>query len=119
VHGLLGHEGRPPSELLAIGSGELEKYVSVTHSRSEVSTVVPSKGGFEFTRSGNANAFARKVLLATGLIDEVPNLAGIDALYGRSVHHCRNWQWQLGLAGLTSASGPERTFRPVSNEGHF
>jgi thioredoxin reductase len=31
---------------------------------------------------------ARKVLLTTGLIDEVPRLQGIERLYGRSVHHC-------------------------------
>ena len=31
---------------------------------------------------------ARKVLLATGLIDEVPRLKGIEKLYGKSVHHC-------------------------------
>jgi len=31
---------------------------------------------------------ARKVLLTTGLIDEVPRLEGIERLYGRSVHHC-------------------------------
>ena len=31
---------------------------------------------------------ARKVLLTTGLIDEVPRLVGIEPLYGRSVHHC-------------------------------
>ena len=36
IHGLLGHEGCPPSELLAIGTRELKNYASVTHSRSEV-----------------------------------------------------------------------------------
>ena len=30
----------------------------------------------------------RKVLLATGLVDEVPQLKGIEKLYGKSVHHC-------------------------------
>ena len=88
IHGLLGHEGRAPSELLAIGSRELEKYASVKHIRSEVLTVVPSNGGFEFTHSDSGQGFARKLLLATGLVDEVPDLAGIDGLYGRSVHHC-------------------------------
>jgi len=35
-----------------------------------------------------AKGFARKVLLATGLVDELPDLKGIEALYGQSVHHC-------------------------------
>jgi thioredoxin reductase len=85
IHGLLGHEGCSPSELLAIGSRELK---SVKHVRSEVSTIVPSKGGFEFTHSDGGKGFTRKVLLATGLVDEVPDLEGIEALYGQSVHHC-------------------------------
>jgi thioredoxin reductase len=38
IHGLLGHEGCSPSELLAIGSRELKKYASVKHVQSEVST---------------------------------------------------------------------------------
>ena len=88
IHALLGHEGCPPSELLAIGTRELKNYAAVTHSRSEVLTIVSSKGGFEFTSSERGKGFARKVLLATGLVDEVPLLSGIEALYGRSVHHC-------------------------------
>ena len=88
IHGLLGHDGRAPSKLLTIGSRELEKYASVKHIRSDVATIMPSNGGFEFTHSDSGQGFARKVLLATGLVDEVPDLAGIDGLYGRSVHHC-------------------------------
>ena len=87
IHGLLGHEGRSPSELLTIGSKELTKYASVTHARLEVSAIAPFKGGFTFTHL-DGKGFARKVLLATGLVDEVPDLVGVDALYGRSVHHC-------------------------------
>ena len=87
IHGLLGHEGRPPSELLTIGSKELKKYASVTHARLEVSAIAPFNGGFTFTHL-DGKGFARKVLLATGLVDEVPDLVGVDALYGRSVHHC-------------------------------
>ena len=88
IHAFLGHEGCPPSELLAIGTRELKNYAAVTHSCSEVLTIVSSKGGFEFTSSERGKGFARKVLLATGLVDEVPLLSGIEALYGRSVHHC-------------------------------
>jgi len=88
IHGLLGHEGCSPSELLEIGAKELEKYATVAHTHAEVSAIMPSNGGFRFTCTGTAPGSARKVLLATGLVDEVPNLAGIGALYGRSVHHC-------------------------------
>ena len=45
IHGLLGHEGRPPSELLTIGSKELKKYAAVTHARLEVLTIAPFMEG--------------------------------------------------------------------------
>ena len=39
----------------------------------------------------------RKLLLATGVVDELPDLEGLDALYGTSVHHCPYcdaWEWR-------------------------
>ena len=40
---------------------------------------------------------ARKLLLATGVVDEIPALEGIEPLYGRSVFHCPycdGWEWR-------------------------
>ena len=44
--------------------------------------------GFEFDCADGTTGAASKILLATGMVDELPELAGIQALYGVSVHHC-------------------------------
>jgi len=53
-----------------------------------VEGITPAAEGFEFVcRDGTAGR-AAKVLLASGLVDELPDVAGIQPLYGISVHHC-------------------------------
>lgn len=88
VHCLLGHEGTPPDRLLAKGRSELERYATVKLHAGLVSAIVPSGGRFSVACADGGAVTARKILLATGLTDEIPRIDGIDRLYGRSVHHC-------------------------------
>jgi thioredoxin reductase len=88
VHCLLGHEGMSPSDLLARGRLELEQYPTVTPRGDRVTEITPSGNQFSVACADGFTAMARKVLLTTGLIDELPRLEGIERLYGRSVHHC-------------------------------
>jgi thioredoxin reductase len=88
VHCLLGHEGMPPAALLEKGRTELERYPSVKANLDMVTAITPEDGGFVVECASGAAVAARKVLLATGLTDDVPQIEGIDRLYGRSVHHC-------------------------------
>ena len=88
IHGLLGREGRSPSHFLDEAREELSRYKSVSVRGTRVTAIVPAGEGFEFRLCGRHDGSASKVLLATGLVDELPELAGIEALYGVSVHHC-------------------------------
>jgi thioredoxin reductase len=88
VHCLLGHEGMSPSDLLARGRLELEQYPTVTSRVDRVTDITPSGNRFSVACADGFTVMARKVLLTTGLIDELPRLKGIERLYGRSVHHC-------------------------------
>ena len=88
VHCVLGHEGMSPSDLLARGRLELEQYPTVTSRGDRVTDITPSGNQFSVAWADGFTVMARKVLLTTGLIDEVPRLEGIERLYGRSVHHC-------------------------------
>ena len=88
VHCLLGHEGMSPSDLLARGRLELEQYPTVTSRVHRVIDITPSENRFSVACADGFTSRARKILLTTGLIDEVPRLEGIERLYGRSVHHC-------------------------------
>lgn len=88
VHCLLGHEGTPPSDLLARGRFELECYPTVDARVNRVTEVTQSGNQFSIACADGVSLRTRKVLLTTGLTDDVPRIAGIEHLYGRSVHHC-------------------------------
>jgi thioredoxin reductase len=53
-----------------------------------VTGITPRGGEFAFSCRDGTTGSASKVLLATGLVDELPKLAGVKPLYGVSVHHC-------------------------------
>jgi len=86
VHCLLGHEGTPPTELLATGRCELQRYSTAESHTDRVTGITPTGNQFAVACADGFALTARKVLL-TGLTDEVPQIEGIDQLY-RSVHHC-------------------------------
>ncbi len=88
IHGLLGREGRSPSDFLDEALGELSRYKSVEVRGTRVTDIVPAGEAFKFVCADGTHGTASKVLLATGLVDELPDLAGIESLYGVSVHHC-------------------------------
>ena len=88
IHGLLGREGRSPSEFLDEALEELTRYNSVSVRGTRVTDIIPAGEAFKFVCADGTTGTASKVLLATGLVDELPELAGIEALYGVSVHHC-------------------------------
>ena len=88
VHGLLGQEGTPPLELLATARAELGKYLTVRSRTTRVSAVWPVGDAFEYSCEDGTQGTASKILLASGIVDELPAIAGVDQLYGISVHHC-------------------------------
>src|SRR6476620_400909 len=88
IHGLLGREGRSPAVLLDEARAELSQYKSVSVRNSLVEGITPAAEGFEFLCTDGTAGRVAKVLLASGLVDELPEVAGIEPLYGISVHHC-------------------------------
>jgi thioredoxin reductase len=88
IHGLLGREGQSPLDFLDKARKELARYKSVTGRATRVTDICPAGEEFEFVCADGSTGTASKVLLATGLVDELPELAGIEPLYGVSVHHC-------------------------------
>lgn len=88
IHGLLGREGLSPSAFLEQARQELASYVSVSFRKSRVTDIWLARNGFAFACADGTGGLASKVLLATGIVDELPEIAGIEPLYGVSVHHC-------------------------------
>lgn len=110
AHGFFTRDGTAPDQLRQLGREQLAQYdVRILDER--VAWASPAQHGFAI-RSTSGTFRARKLLLATGIVDEVPALPGLSELYGRSVFHCPlcdGWEWrerQLAAYG-NSASAVE------------
>lgn len=88
IHALLGQEGIAPSELTEQGRRELRAYDTVVIRKIGVSAVTQKYAQFTVACSDGKIVTGRKLLLATGIVDEMPDIAGVKRFYGRSVHHC-------------------------------
>ena len=92
VYGFFTRDGTKPANLLRLGQEQLEPYTSVEVRTARVQTIAPMAVGFQLTaegETGRASHFtARKVLLATGVDDELPPLDGMRDLWGTGVLHC-------------------------------
>src|SRR5215212_1702624 len=119
MHGVLGHDGLDPADLRARGRAELAGY-GVEVVSAEVHDAEVLDGVVRLSSSHGADV-TRTVLLATGMLDEVPDIAGFAGVWGTSAHTCpycdgfehrdeRIAVLASGAAGSTSpsscASGP-------------
>lgn len=90
MHSFLGHEGLPPSEFVAIGRDEVHSYgVEVLVVRAVDLTPINEDGyRFRVELDGGHSVIARRVLAATGVVDELPDIEGAARHWGRDVIHC-------------------------------
>jgi thioredoxin reductase len=87
VGGLFGHDRGPPADVYRIARDQLAPYPTVEVRRSNVTAVRPIEGGFALTADDD-EIVARRILLATGIRYELPDIAGLEPLWGDSVFHC-------------------------------
>ncbi|HEX8006478.1 MAG TPA: NAD(P)/FAD-dependent oxidoreductase [Trebonia sp.] len=107
VHGLLARDGMPPAELLERGRAEVRRYGGQVVP-GEVSAVAREDGGFAVTLADGRTVRARRLLVATGLADELPDIPGLRARWGRDVVHCpycHGWEVRDKAIGVL-ANGP-------------
>ena len=88
IGGLLGHDGRPPGGLYATGRSELAAYPTVEVRTGEVVSGSRRDGVVDLRLRDGSRHLARRVLLATGMAYDRPDVAGLEQRWGRSVFHC-------------------------------
>jgi thioredoxin reductase len=97
AHGFFTRDGTPPSELIKVGLEQLQPYETVSVQNCEVKTIRPENDFFHLTLEDGSSVQTRKVLLATGLKDELPPVTGIEQFWGSTVLHCPycdGWEWR-------------------------
>jgi thioredoxin reductase len=88
MHGFLTRDGVAPHEFRRVGREQLCQYDTVEFVQATVSDACTGDDGFEVTLDGQRKIACRKLLLATGVADRLPEIEGLAQFYGRSVYHC-------------------------------
>ncbi|HEX6091317.1 MAG TPA: NAD(P)/FAD-dependent oxidoreductase [Gemmatimonadales bacterium] len=87
-HGFLGQDGRAPGEILETARAQVLAYPAAELRGDEVAGVTAHDGRFDVALASGAAVRARRVILATGVVDELPDLPGLRERWGRTVLHC-------------------------------
>ena len=122
VHGLLGHDGIPPSELLARGRAEVQRYGGEVRS-GEVARATRNDDRFTVDLSDGTSLRSGRLLVTTGLVDKLPDVPGVQERWGRDVLHCpycHGWEVRDRAIGVL-ATGPNSIhqallFRQLSDD---
>ncbi|AOS63616.1 thioredoxin reductase [Actinoalloteichus hymeniacidonis] len=111
VHNYLGREGTAPGELLAAGRAEVVGYGGEVITGEAVAAEAVGDGvgeqRFRITLSDGEVVSARRLVLATGLVDELPEVAGLAQRWGRDVVHCpycHGWEVRDQAIGVLATS---------------
>jgi len=87
MHGYLSRDGTPPAELLAAGRREVNSYGGEIIDGA-VTDLVPAGHGFTALLAGGQRISSRRLLVTTGLRDELPDIPGLRDRWARDVLHC-------------------------------
>lgn len=88
MHGYLGREAAPPSELVAIGREEVRSYGGEVLTGRATAVHRVDDGRFRVELGGGHTLIARRVLAATGIVDELPDIEGLAEHWGQGAIHC-------------------------------
>jgi thioredoxin reductase len=86
-HNFFTRDGTPPSELVKIGLAQLKPYDIEVQSRNAES-IKKTNNHFELMLDDGQCVASRKIILATGVLDVLPNIPGCRELWGKTIHHC-------------------------------
>jgi thioredoxin reductase len=86
-HSLFGFDGLPPAEIRAAGLRDLLAYPTASLVQGRVATITESEGLFDVRGPGVALR-ARRIILAHGMRDILPDLPGLDQVWGKQAFQC-------------------------------
>lgn len=124
LHNLIGSDGMPPAGLRAAARRDLAAYTTVEVAAGTVTEIRGEAGAFEVVFPDGHSEQTRAVVLATGVRDELPDIPGLAAQWGRKVAHCpfcHGHEFSGGRIGILTPD-PARAahlgglLRPISDD---
>lgn len=106
-HGFLTQDGTPAADIAARGRAQLMAYRTVDWLDAKVANVVAADDGFRVDVEGMAPREARRIVLATGVSDQLPEVPGLAERWGRHVFHCpycHGYELNEGRIGVLASS---------------
>lgn len=119
MHGYLSRDGLPPADLIAIGRREVSHYGGQFVHDVATELVPDGWNGFWVLLRGGQRLSVRRLLVATGLRDELPDIPGLRDRWAQDVLHCPYCHGtRLSIGGSVSSAGraaPSGTRRSCGN----
>jgi thioredoxin reductase len=88
VHGFLTRDGTPPAELLQLAREQIARYRTVRIEQGHVRNAACAPDGFLVQLADDRRFTTPTLLLATGVVDRLPDRPGFEEFYGRGVYSC-------------------------------
>jgi len=88
AHSFFTRDGEVPLKLLAVGRDQLQPYDTVELISAQATQIERIEDGFRVVLEDGSIESARRIVLATGVVDRLPQIDGVERLWGRGVLHC-------------------------------
>jgi thioredoxin reductase len=105
-HGFLGQDGQPPEAIAAKGRAEVLVYPTVTWREALATEARSIPGGFA-VHTGSDEHRSKRLILATGVVDELPTVPGLAERWGKTVFfcpYCDGYEFNMGRLGVLATS---------------
>jgi len=87
-HNFLTQDGKSPKEIAESAQKQVSEYETVHFHKGKAADAKKSENGFEITTEKGEKFHSKKLIIATGLVDEVPDIKGFQESWGISLIHC-------------------------------
>jgi thioredoxin reductase len=105
-HGFLGRDGVAPGEIIAEATGQLARYVTVATLKGSASKAGRTEEGF-FVETRNDTFHGKRLIIAGGVVDILPDIPGLADRWGTSIFHCpycHGYELERGPIGVLATS---------------
>jgi thioredoxin reductase len=117
-HGFLGHDGAPPGDIWAKGKAEVLAYRTIEWRDEAVTELGGASNGFA-VRTSAGDYQARRLIIATGVVDEPPTIPGVAERWGKSIFHCPycdGYELAQGPLGVLATTPPSIHYAQIVAE---